>query len=135
MRRISRLAVMVCVAVSVLAACGGYDGLTKAEFVTQADATCKTYDARLNALFGHGSKSPTLAYVQGIYRDQAIPIFLEEVVQLRKLKPPKEGRATVKRIFDDLSVGIDQLDAGIRGAKSLKALEAVSPDALTVPVV
>jgi hypothetical protein len=130
MRRISRRVVAVCAVATLLAACGGYHGLTKAEFVTQADAICKTYDAKLSALFDHVGKTPTLADVQGIYRDQAIPIFLEEVVQLRKLKPPKDDRVIVKKIFDDLSAGVDQLDAGVRAAKSLDALEAVSPDGL-----
>ena len=130
MRTISRRVVTICVVAALLGACGGYHGLTKAEFVTQADAICKTYDAKLSALFDHVGTKPTLADVQGIYRDQAIPNFLEEVVQLRKLKPPNEDRTVVKKIFDDLSAGVDQLDAGVRAAKSLDALEAISPDGL-----
>ena len=50
--------------------------------------------------------------------------------QLRKLKPPKADRATVAKIFDDLSTGVDQLDAEVRAAKSLKELDALSPAGL-----
>ena len=120
----------ICTAASLLAACGGYHGLTKAQFVSQADGICKTFDAKFSALFGHVSSTPTLAEVQGIYKDQAIPVFLAEVVQLRALKPPKADRATVKRILDELSAGVDQLDSAVRAARSLKTLEGIVPDGL-----
>ncbi len=131
MRRFRRWVGASCAAALLLAACGGgYHGLTKAGFVSRADAICKTYEAKLTAMFGHVSADSTLAEVQGIYRDQAVPVFLEEVQQLRKLKPPKDDRATVKKIFDNLSAGVDQLDGQVRTAKSLKALGALSPDGL-----
>ena len=131
MRRVRRWVGASCAATLLLAACGGgYHGLTKADFVTQADAICKTYEAKLPAMFGHVSADSTLAEVQGVYRDQAVPVFLEEVQQLRKLKPPKADRPAVKQIFDDLSAGVDQLDAQVRSAKSLKALGALAPSGL-----
>ena len=130
--RTARRSVAACwVAALALAACGGgYHGLSKAEFVSQADAICKSYDAQLTAMFGHVSAGTTLSEVQSIYQLQAIPVFLDEVQKLRKLKPPKADRAAVAKIFSDLSTGIDQLDAQVRDVKSLKELEALSPAGL-----
>ena len=131
MRRFRRSVAASGAAALLLVACGGgYSGLSKADFVTQADGICKTYEAKLTAMFGHVSTDTTLSEVQSIYQLQAIPVFLAEVQQLRKLKPPKADRATVAKIFADLSTGIDQLDAQVRAAKSLKELDALSPAGL-----
>ena len=132
MRGVRRSVAASCAAaLLLLAACGGgYTGLSKTDFVSQADTICKTYEAKLTAMFGHVSADTTLSEVQSIYQLQAIPVFLAEVQQLRKLKPPKADRATVAKIFDDLSTGVDQLDAQVRAAKSLKELDALAPAGL-----
>ena len=133
MLRISRAAATACVVALAVGACGSgstYKGLPKSEFVKQTNATCKSYNAQFTTLFGHVSAKPTLAEVKSIYKDQAIPLFRKEVISLRVLNPPPEDRAAVKKIFDDLSTGVDQLDAAVSGAKSLKELESLSPSGL-----
>jgi hypothetical protein len=133
MPRISRAAAVACALAFAFGACGGgksYTGLPKSEFLKQTNATCKSYNAQFTTLFGHVSAKPTLAEIKSIYKDKAIPLFRKEVISLRVLNPPPEDRAAVKKIFDDLTTGVDQLETAVTAASTLKELEAVSPAGL-----
>ena len=74
----------------VLAGCGGGDGddgggtaLTKDEFVAQADAICKEYEEKLNAL-GTPQSQEELAE----FADRSVPIAEEGQSKLEELTPP-----------------------------------------------
>ena len=122
---------VVCAAALLLGACGSsYKGLSKADYVSTADATCKTYENRLETLFRHVGSNPTLIEVKGVYGSQIVPVFRKEVVALRAIKAPKDDRDAVKKIYDDLSTGVDQLGAAVTASKSLDALQKISPSGL-----
>jgi hypothetical protein len=76
-------------AVAVAAAgCGGSDGgerLSKAEFVSQADAICRTYEARLDAL----GQPANVAELRS-FADKALPIARDGREELGELNPPEE---------------------------------------------
>jgi hypothetical protein len=123
----SRLVATVCLAALALGACGGggYQGLSKADFVTQANAICATGQKTLDSIGASVGSSPTLATLQRVYSGQFVAAVREEVSQLRALKPPKADRATISAMLDDLSSGITQFSAAITSAKSLQAVAAL----------
>jgi hypothetical protein len=120
--------------VAALGACGGssssYKGLSKADFVTQAEAICtagNTKIAKISAQFG--SKEPTIAQFKSAYINQLIPIFHSEVTDLRALKPPAADRDTIKKMLDELSTGVDQAKAEVEGAKTQAELGTIKEPA------
>ena len=83
-----RLAVALAVAAVGPAACGGGDGgerLSTAEFVAQADAICRKYEARLDAL-----GQPTNVTELRSFADKALPIARDGRNELDDLRPPEE---------------------------------------------
>ena len=126
MRRTSKLITSACIAALVLAACGSsYKGLSKAEFVKQADAICVANQAETEKLAKAVGDNPTVAEVKDVYADQLMPAFEDQVDELRALKPPEADRETISKMLDDLSAGIDQAGASIATMKSLEDLAGV----------
>lgn len=84
-----RSPLLVLAAALALAGCGGGGTsggtLTKAEFVAQANAICKDYEARIDALGEPGSIDDLVDLAA-----KAKPIAESGVAQLRALKPPEE---------------------------------------------
>ena len=123
---------LACALASALAACGGssYKGLSKADFVTRADAICKADNAKFaDAAKGIGD-NPTLAQVKSLFSDQLLPMFRSEVSELRALKPPKADRAAVKKLLDEVATGADQIESATKKATTLKELQDLTPPAL-----
>jgi hypothetical protein len=88
----SRVAVILTVA-SVLAGCGGGDDgggrLSQAELVSQADAICKDYEGKLNAL-----TPPVSAEEVVEFADKSVPIAQEGTAALGELRPPEALQET-----------------------------------------
>ena len=81
---------LVLAAALALAGCGGggKTTLSKAEFVAQANAICKDYDARINALGDPGSIEDLVGLAA-----KAKPIAEDGVAKLRALKAPEDLQA------------------------------------------
>ena len=125
MRRTSKLITSACIAALVLAACGSdYKGLSKAEFVKQADAICVKHQAATEKIAKAVGENPTIAQVKDVYADRLIPAFEDQVDELRALKPPEADREAISKMLDDLSAGIDEAGASIAAMKSVQDLEA-----------
>ena len=94
MGRISAVIATACVAALALGGCGGggYQGLSKADFVTQANAICTNGQKALDSIGASVGSSPTLATLQRTYSGPFLAAVREEVSQLRALKPPKADR-------------------------------------------
>lgn len=101
----------------VAAGCGGGGGdrLTLEEFVAQADAICKEYNAKFDALGEPESQDELGSFVregQGIAEDQ--------VAALRELSPPEDTEAKIEEayatldeqvaLFDDFADAADASD-------------------------
>lgn len=88
-----RFVLAIGVFVLALAACSGGDGgderLSKAEFVAEADAICRSYEARLEQL-----GQPTNQAELRTFADQALPIAKEGRADLGELRPPDELEET-----------------------------------------
>jgi hypothetical protein len=123
MRRASLLAIVL-VAALVLAGCGGGGGgktaLSKAEFVSQANAICKDFQARIDKL-GAPSGVEDLVTLAG----KAIPISEEGVAGLRALQPPAELQVDVDAWLATGDVNVAKLKELLAAAKK-KDLAAIS---------
>ena len=99
MRRGWALAVAVAVA-----GCGGGDGerLSKAEFISQADAVCTKYEARLDAL-----GQPTNVAELRSFADKALPIAKDGRKELGQLTPPADLQDTYDAWLDQGDEAID----------------------------
>lgn len=91
--RASHLLLLSGLAALALAGCGGGGDsaggkLTKAEFVAQANAICKDYDARIDALGDPGSIEDLVGLA-----GKATPIAEDSVAKLRALKAPEDLQA------------------------------------------
>jgi hypothetical protein len=130
MSKTTRLITSACIAALALGACGSsYKGLSKAEFVKQADALCVKDQAKIDKIGTAVGDNPTLRQVKDTYTDQLIPAYHEQVDHLRELKPPKADRKTISKMLDDLSTGIDQAGDSIASLKSLKELDTLGTPA------
>ncbi|MDQ3822073.1 MAG: hypothetical protein M3321_02395 [Actinomycetota bacterium] len=78
---------LVALAALVAAGCGGGGGdrLSRAEFVAQADAICRKYEARLEALGQPQDVSELRSFA-----DRALPIARDGRDELGELNPPEE---------------------------------------------
>ena len=85
---------LVLTVVLVAGRCGGEDGVSKADFVAQADGICKRYDEKLAAL-GEAKDLREAARIA----ERAVPLIRDGVARLRALQPPDELRALAERWY------------------------------------
>src|SRR3954468_5971053 len=101
MRRITSLSMVMALAVA-LAACGSSGGskaLSKDEFVKQADAICKAGEAKIAKVTAGLTKSPSLAQIKTAYVDDLVPLFQDEVDELRALAPPAADKDEINQML------------------------------------
>jgi hypothetical protein len=100
-----------------LAGCGGGDGggdrLSRDEFVAQADAICKDYEARLDEL-GAPQTQEELAE----FADKSVPIAQEGQEKLAELNPPED----LQDEYDDW------LEQGDKAVDIVQRLERAAAD-------
>ena len=98
-----------------LASCGGggKTALSKAEFVAQANAICKDYDARINALGDPQSIEDLVGLVE-----KAKPIAEDGVAKLRALEAPEDLQAGYDDYLATGDVNIELLGQLGEAAKS-----------------
>src|SRR5947209_19847676 len=89
-----------------------YKGLSKADYVKQANATCKSYDTKVtNAVSASGLTEKSSQDQQvTLLETKVVPLLRQQVADLRKLKPPKADRKQVKAIVDGMATGTDSAE-------------------------
>ena len=116
MRQLIRYSAVVFALVAALAACGSstYKGLTKAEFVRQADESCQhpSKDAQDVRNFFKVVLAPERK--ARLYLEKVLPLFDREVDRIAKLKPPKADRARVKKIIDQARADAKKFTADLK---------------------
>lgn len=127
MRRAPLIALVLAAALAV-AGCGGGGGktaLSKAEFVSQANAICKDFRARIDKL-GNPSSVEDLITLAG----KAIPITEEGVAGLRALVPPAELQSDVDAWVATGDVNVAKLKELLAAAqkKDLTAISKISDE-------
>lgn len=106
------IALPVTLAVCVgLAACGS-ESLTRDEYIKQADAICKDFDAKQKEL-------PAPASIADFEEltDKAKPLIEEQVSQLRDLDAPEEIEKQTEEAYDLLDRQVPKLDELKQAAK------------------
>jgi hypothetical protein len=88
--------------------------LTKADFVKQANDICTATDQKLAAAASGVTESTPQADQVKLLQTKIIPLFRQQIADLRKLSPPAADRAQVTAIFDAMSTGIDQAEQKLK---------------------
>ena len=130
MRRTLLLLSLAGLAALALAGCGGGGDtaggtLTKAEFVAQANAICKDYDARIDALGEPGSIEDLVGLAE-----KAKPIAEDGVAKLRGLKAPEDLQASYDEYLATGDVNIELVVQLGEAAKSgdVAAIEKIGTE-------
>jgi hypothetical protein len=112
----------------LLAACGGGSGeeqrLTADQFRQQADAICRQYEDKINAL-----GSPSSLAGLGDFVDKVVPIIEEGNNKLAALQPPEELAGDWNRAMDlqDQNLGVAKdLQEAIHDRDTTKVQELLS---------
>ena len=104
-----------------LAGCGGGGGngerLSKSDFVAQADAICRKYEARLDAL-----EQPTNVTELRSFAEKALPIAKDGRDELDDLQPPEE-------LEDTYDAWLEQGDEAIQIVERLRDAAAKADEA------
>lgn len=97
----------------IAAGCGGDDDsdsssdLTKAEFITQADAICKSGNDALNA----APQPKSQADVEAFVTSTVVPNVQKQVDGVRDLGAPSGDEDQINAMLDSVQKGIDTLEA------------------------
>jgi hypothetical protein len=102
MRQLIRYSAVIFALVAALAACGSstYKGLTKADFLRQANESCTHPSKDALAVRDLFSVQRLPERKAKLYLEKILPLFDREVDRIAKLKPPKADRARVKKIIE-----------------------------------
>ena len=116
-----RIALVVGIASLALAAAscggdGGGDRLTKDELISQGDAICEKYRSKFEAV-DFPNADPTSPNTSdevldqfGDALDEVVPIFRDQIGELRDLNPPEDFEDQYNGAMDDLDGAVDSLD-------------------------
>ena len=109
----SRAVLALTLLVAVVAGCGGEETLTRADYITQADAICDDYNQRQAKLGDPES-------VEDIERlgDETKPLVEKQLAELRDLKAPEEIADDAAAAYDLLERQLPKLDALVRAAEA-----------------
>lgn len=88
--------------------------LTKAAFVTQANAICTSTTQKLAAATSGFTDSTPQAQQVEVVQTQVLPLFRQQIADLRKLSPPPADRAKVAAIFDAMSSAADAAEQKLK---------------------
>lgn len=98
------------------AACGGDDGVSKADYLAEAKEVCQEGNEALtkasNEVFAKVPPGQKLSQeeVENFVRTTVVPTIRDQVRQLRAIEPPKADKTHVEEIYTALDKGLDELD-------------------------
>lgn len=95
--------ILVALTLLVLTGCSE-DGLSKEEFIQEADAICREAEKRTEEI-----EPPRTPEALAEFVDEAERITGELLADLRKLEPPEEGRETIDNLLQRIQDALDTL--------------------------
>jgi hypothetical protein len=93
------------VALILAAGCGGDDGLSREEFVSEADAICQEFDQRLDDVEEPQSPEDVERYV-----DEVRPVIEDGLNELEELQPPEELEGRWNELVASNDESLEALD-------------------------
>ena len=109
-----RTAALVTTLALVATGCIGGDdddeGVTKEDFIEQADAVCADYGAQIEEAGEGLGQDATMDDVVALFNDEAIPLFREQVEELRALELPEADEDDLEELWDELESAIDETE-------------------------
>jgi|RhiMetdeSRZDD1v2_1073273.scaffolds.fasta_scaffold626359_2 hypothetical protein len=127
----SRIATTISVAALVLVpvACGGDDSsdVTKEEFIANADAVCKETNDKIEALVDDLSEDTSAEEAAQFTVDEAIPLFRDQIDQLRDLDLPAADADDIEQLWDDLDTSTDELEQQLKDDPEVAFSEDFDP--------
>ena len=107
-------AATIAVALSLgLAACGSDDsdeGLTKAEVIEQADAVCLDYTEQLAEIVSNLDPQATQADAEALVTDEIVPLYEQEIEELRAIEPNSDDEAAYTEMLDTLESELQAIE-------------------------
>ena len=116
--------------VFVLAGCSdddGEEGLTKAEYIAQADAICVKHNETQTKLTADIPSTATAAETAKVYLDKVIPDTRAQQEELRALAAPDADRDLLEDFYDDVDEVIGDIEKGLRDHPEETLSAEVSP--------
>ena len=107
---------LLAVVVLAGAACGGDDGVSKADYLAEAKEVCQQGNQALtkasNDVFAKVPPGQKLSpeEIENFVRTTVVPTIRDQIKQLRALEPPKADKAHVEEIYTALDKGLDELE-------------------------
>jgi len=115
--------------VAMLGACGGssYQGLTKAEFVRQANQACTHPSKEAKAVRDLLAVQTLPERKAQIYLEKVLPRFDREIDRIAALKPPKGDRDQVNKIISEARADSKLFAKGLQQDPKAMLASKVSP--------
>ncbi len=110
----------------LLVACGGGGGMSKADYVKQANAVCRDAAKQVAAL-----RIPARADIASMPKAAAnvVAVQRKAVDRLRAIRPPKHDRAEIAEWIALVDQTIDQADVSARAQKDDDITRAITANA------
>lgn len=97
-------------------ACGGDDGVSKADYLAKAKDVCQQGNQALtkasNEVFAKVPPGQKLSpeEVENFVRTTVVPTIRDQIRQLRAIEAPKDDKVHVEEIYTALDRGLDELE-------------------------
>jgi hypothetical protein len=89
---------------------GGASNVTKEEFIANADEICAGYTERGEALGDDLAADASTEEVSAVILEDALPLFREQIAELRELDLPEADADELEQLWDDLEAGADEFE-------------------------
>ena len=89
---------------------GGASDVTKEEFIENADAVCADVSAQIEEIGNDVSDEASLEEVTELLQDEVLPLFRDQIEQLRGLDLPADDADELEQMFDDLEAATDDVE-------------------------
>lgn len=106
------LALTACAALT-LAACGGEETLSKAEFTKQANAICASMEKKMEAAGEKAATANPGATMDDMMKDvveAAVPVLEDTVTKLRALAAPEDLQDDFDAMLDEVASTTDKIE-------------------------
>jgi hypothetical protein len=109
-RTVMSLAAVVALTGALASGCGGGgDGLSKSDYIKQADAICAKDSKKLNAASRKFGSKPTQRQLNHYVTANFVPTIEDQIKELRRLEAPNSDQAKLTKIYDEVDRGLRKL--------------------------